>query len=210
MFPNSYRRTATTVFATLLLAGMAVATPFTNGSFDSSAAGPTSFTGLGNGGLSAAADWKVWSNTPGSTTTTSLLASTDPLGSGSMIHVNTNGASNGLYQIFDAGNYSSSLDVYVLSGAVTFYLYNGASSISVTSTTQNTWETLFLPITAADELVIYSSTAGGAEFYADRASIPAGAAITASVPDTGSSLFCLAFVMPVVLSALRRAPRISN
>ena len=59
----------------------------------------TSFTGHGGGGYSAADNWTVFNNTPGSNTTTQLLPSSRTPGS-QMLRVITSGGANGIVQVF--------------------------------------------------------------------------------------------------------------
>lgn len=136
----------------------------------------TSVSGSGHGGEASADGWSLWNNA-NTTTACELLHSTDPVGSGKMVHLTTGGLNCGLYQVFpEVASTTASVDVYVLRGKVTLYLYrNGAVMLSSTnSTTTNRWETLSLPVTAGvpNEFVLYSGATAGAEFYADRAAVP--------------------------------------
>lgn len=201
-------RSLFTVISVLAVAVVAQANPMTNGDFNSGS-GSTTLAGVSpNDGYpaSAATGWNHWNNHSG-TTTVSVLPTTDPAGTGSMIRITTDVGDSGIYQVYDYNTNTGSVDVFVLSGQVTFHLYNGNSSISVSSTLHNQWETLTLGAFGNNEFVIYSSADGGADFYVDRASLPAGAAIdtnTSNVPDGGASITVLGLLIPVGLGLLRK------
>ena len=104
-----------------------------NGGFDTPTPGlsppnyPTSITGQFASGPSSAADWTLFNGYP-ATTSTQLLPTTDPLGSGFMIDVKsvpTTSSSfaffNGLKQAFptqSGGTVTVSVDVYAVMGPV--------------------------------------------------------------------------------------------
>ena len=132
---------------------------------------------IGQGGTIASANgWYV--NNPYTTTTTELLNTTDPSGSGKMIDVNTGSNSSGLFQVFPNGinQATLSVDVNVISGTVWLALFSNDGGImldSVISTDNNRWQTINIPLTNGisgypDEFVLYSYR-GGADFYADMA-----------------------------------------
>ena len=168
-----------------------------NGGFDIPTPGlsppnyQTSITGASARGVSSAEDWSLYNNF-NATTSTELLPSTDPLGSGYMIHLTsvsntsdpTGSFFNGLQQSFPmVPGGTASVDVDVLSGPVILALYagNGSTLIAYTlSTATNQWETLMVtaPVGSNPNLVIlYSySTSGTGEFYADGAVAAATAA----------------------------------
>ena len=167
--------TASSAFATQLL---------TNPGFDTPTPGltpPTYFTSItglsgGVGAVASAEGWGLYNNTAG-TTTSELLPTIDPAGSGYMIHVTTPGAADGLYQFFTnaSSHPTASVDLYVLSGVVNLeYWNNGGNTFlgSVSSTTTNQWQTLSLALTGVipTEIVIYDGNSGSA-FYADNASV---------------------------------------
>jgi hypothetical protein len=162
-----------------------------NPGFDTPTAGlagptyPTSISGADLGGISSAADWLLF-NDSAPTTSTELLASTDPNGSGFMISVASAGSHNDLYQFFsETPRATASIDVFVLSGTVGLALYESVSGAFVTSTTSSglgRWETLELTTPAtANALYIYTGP-GGASFYADNVGLPA----VSSVPEPSS------------------------
>lgn len=182
--------------AALVTAGSAKANLLTNGGFDSPYGSSTSISGVGSSGPSAAAGWYLYNNSS-PLTTSELLASTNPrAGSGNMIHVTTGGTANGLYQLFaQQPATSASVDVFVLSGTVRFYLFtNGGLTAlsSIASTTTGVWETLTLNLTSGNpyEIVLYSDNPSGANFYADHASVPAEMPVN-SVPDGGLTVALL-------------------
>jgi hypothetical protein len=142
-------------------------------------AGPvTSATTLvpGGAGWSAAANWGVFHNTPG-TTRTRLLPSTLPGGGATMIHVLTTGLANGLVQTFLPVNTGPKLilgavRVFVLRGKVAIGTGNGGNThFDAVSTTMGQWEILHAPngVAPANEFIIYAASAGGAEFFVDNA-----------------------------------------
>jgi hypothetical protein len=136
----------------------------------------TSISGSGNSGPSSASGWSLYNNSA-STTTTSLLASTAPTGSGTMISLTTGGFYNGLYQIFslDAGGaLNLALDINVSSGQLYFASYKDSGQTLQSSTLSNPqlngqWQTIYLPVTNPfNEIVIYSGPEGGANFSVDN------------------------------------------
>jgi hypothetical protein len=85
----------------------------------------TSISGFHADNVSSADDWGLFNNTD-ATTTSQLLASTDPKGGGYMASIVTTGATNGLYQFVNTfPGATASVDVYVLSGTVSLYLGTG-------------------------------------------------------------------------------------
>jgi hypothetical protein len=162
---------------------------------------PTTITGLYSSGPASASGWDLWNNAP-VTTSSQLLPSTDPGGSGFMEDINSPGISDGLYQYFPMQSAASAtIDVYVLSGTVTFDLFtdNGHTELAhIKSTKLDTWQTLTIPLTSGnpDELVLYTGTQGGGEFYADDATI-------SSVPDEGTMLVSGALLLPILFGRFR-------
>ena len=128
-----------------------------NGGFDTPTPGltppnyPTSISGAGVGGPSSAEFWTLFNNFS-TTTSTELLPSTDPNGSGFMIHLTSTPTSgsfsffNGLQQAFPTqSGGSASVDVDVLSGVVFVALYanDGGTLLDQSfSTVNNQWQTL--------------------------------------------------------------------
>ncbi len=147
----------------------------------------TSFTCTANlccGGQSAADSWTTWINQcpqfgfPQNTIRTAhVTPSTLPGGGNAMIHVLTTSSESGIVQVFGPFNtgpaqVSSSVWVYVLQGQVCLGTGNGGNThCDATSTTTGQWELLQAPngVSPANELIVYASSAGGAEFYADNA-----------------------------------------
>jgi hypothetical protein len=166
---------------------------------------PTSITGQFTSGPASAADWTLFNGEP-VTTSTELLTSTDPGGSGLMIHVTsvpTTGnftAFSGLEQGFATQvgvPVTASVDVDVLQGSVLLGIYanNGGTLLNYITTNILGWQTLTVTQPASTDpnsepnlIVIYSDNfAANAtnEFYADSASV------TAAVPEPSSGLLAL-------------------
>jgi hypothetical protein len=196
-----------------------------NGGFDTPTPGlsppnyPTSISGAGVGGPSSAAFWTLFNNFD-ATTSTELLPSTDPTGSGSMIHltsVPTSGSFsffNGLQQAFPTqSGGTASVDVDVLSGVVLLALYagNGATLLDQTfSTVNNQWQTLTVTAAAGSNpnlIVIYTdngttpNTVG--EFYADGAGV-------AAVPEPSSGLLALIGISATALWVRKARARLGR
>lgn len=172
-----------------LTAGLAVAAVCSangailiNGGFDVPQSGltpptyPTSTSGGQVAGNSSAEGWEIYNNNP-VTTSTELLPTTDPLATGTMMHVATPRRNDGIFQFFpEQSNLSISIDVFVNSGQVFLGLYtnNGTTRVgSAYSTTTGAWETLTISFQPGqcDEVVVYSSKKG-ADFFVDRAMTP--------------------------------------
>ena len=94
----------------ILVSSCGVQGALSNGGFDVPGAGLTApnYSVSGTGPASAA-DWTLWNNDPNKPVTSELLPSTDPLGSGYMIHV-TGGQDSGLVQPA-SGPSSASVDI---------------------------------------------------------------------------------------------------
>ena len=117
----------------------------------------TALKGQFTAGDSAAPEWTVWNNNQGPNdvplTTTDVLPSTRPVpGAGSMIHVDTLGAHNGIVQVFGtigAGpeRTEATAWVYVLRGRVGIGTGNGGnlSDSDGESTTIGRWEQIVAP-----------------------------------------------------------------
>jgi hypothetical protein len=196
-----------------------------NGGFDIPTPGlsppnyPTSITGASTFGASSALEWTLF-NSRDATTSTELLPSTDPLGSGSMIHLTsvTNTADpngsffNGLQQGFTTqSGATASVDVDVLSGPVILALYAGDGSTLIGdafSTTLNQWQTLSVPAPIGSDpnlIVIYSySTTGTGEFYADNA------VVTSSVPEPASGVLALIGMSATAFWMRKAGPRLGR
>lgn len=140
---------------------------------------PTNVTTVvpGGAGNSAAANWTLFTNTPGNVFT-ELLPSSRNDGT-RMIHVRTNGYGNGLVQVFQPFNSGptkviSGAWIYVLSGRVCIGTGNGGNTgCDAYSSTIGQWQyvTASNGVVPANEFIIYSTTTTGADFYVDQASV---------------------------------------
>lgn len=130
------------------------------------------------GGYTPAQNWRVWHNTP-ATTTVELLPSTLPSGGEKMMHVTTTGWNNGLYQTFlpfgtGLEKTRSSAWLHVLSGKVAIGTGNGGGTgHNKTISTTDRWVKIEAKNggSPANEFIIYSASQGGAEFYVDMTSV---------------------------------------
>ncbi|MGN7200355.1 SpvB/TcaC N-terminal domain-containing protein [Arthrobacter sp. SAFR-044] len=153
-----------------------------NFSFDApSPGGPSTLTTTGDhpsgGGPSAADSWTVWNNAA-TTTTTELLASTLPYGrGGSMVHVTTGAGGCGIVQTFLPAHTGpvhvmSSAWLYVMRGSVMIGTGDGGNT-SEDAVCAETGRWMLMEAgnqsTPGNEIVIYSASADGAEFYIDHA-----------------------------------------
>ena len=153
-----------------------------NWSFDQARDGrPTTLTSTAaepsGGGLSAAAEWTTWNNTA-ATTITELRPSDLPQGrGGSMLHVTTDGAGCGIVQTFLAahtgpGRVVASAWVKVLRGSIFIGTGDGGNT-GQDAICGQTGQWILVQAgnqqTPANEFIIYSASAGGAEFYVDHA-----------------------------------------
>src|SRR4051794_36686570 len=142
------------IFAVVLTSqpSICLADLVTNGGFDTPTPGlappnyPASISGASVFGPSSAEDWTLF-NSRDATTSTELLPSTDPGGSGFMIHLTSvtntsdpNGSFfNGLQQVFPVQpGGSASVDVYALQGPVILALYAGYGSTLLDYTVSTT------------------------------------------------------------------------
>lgn len=125
---------------------------------------------------SAAKEWYVFHNIPG-TTKTELLPSTCPDGGPLMLRVSTDSPSNGIEQVvFNFGEgppcIKNSVWIYVVSGQVFIGAGNGGQTgADAYTTTTGQWEQVsaqnsYCP---ANLTIIYAASVGGAEFYVDLA-----------------------------------------
>lgn len=149
-----------------------------NGDFD--VVGPSGpvvqSTGVLLVGESAAADWFVFHNAPGTTKTT-LLPSTCPGGGAQMLRVQTDSASNGIEQVvFAYGEgppcIKNGVWIYVVSGQAFIGAGNGGGTgADAFTTTTGAWE-FVNSVNAgcpANLTIIYAASPGGADFYVDLA-----------------------------------------
>ena len=140
----------------------------------------TELIGSGQPGDSAAAEWTVYNNGPGKTTT-ELMASTRRAGK-SMIHVVTSnaklGSGSGLVQAFfpvstGPGHVNASAWVYINSGTVFIGTGNGGNTgIDARSSVTKKWIQLRARngVSPANLFIIYGQSPG-ADFYVDEASV---------------------------------------
>jgi len=137
--------------------------------------GPTtSFTGVA-ASLSAAANWTIFHNLPGTTRTQLLPA---PWG-GKLIHVYTSALGDGLVQVFLPFNtgphvVNAAARIYVVHGKVGIGTGNGGNThIDAVSATTGQWEVVHAPngVSPANEFIIYAVSPGGAEFFVDAATV---------------------------------------
>lgn len=168
--------------AFLALPTLAFANVLSNAGFETPAAGlaaPNYATGnSGTGAISyvssSAAGWFLYNN-HASATSTELLASTAPTGSGNMLHLSTNYQYSGMGQAFSTlANATLSIDVYVLSGQAWLAAYtNGGSTLLASTTSSHTgqWETLSVTVTGGNPnlFILYSAPGTAVDFYADNA-----------------------------------------
>ena len=182
-----------------------------NPSFENFSVTSTSYTGIGNGGSSAATDWMVWNNT--NVTTNTLICPGDPncpAGSPSpadgahMLYVDTPGAFNGIWQQWAPTNTGSDnattvAFVYVVSGAVQVGTGNDGSTVKElvlvpTGTWQQvTWFNSQLFNKPANEIIFYSDGAG-AQFFVDGVQVVDGLPEPATFALTGGALVALGLI----------------
>jgi hypothetical protein len=201
-----------------------------NGGFDTPTTGLsplnnylTSITGAGASGPASAADWTLYNNGD-ATTSTELLTTTDPNGSGSMIHLTSVSNTSDLTQSFFNGlegafatqaGATASVDVHVLSGPVVLALYgdNGANLLSYIYSGATTDQWLTLTVTAPinsdpnyqpDLFILYSgSQSGTGEFYAENAIVT-----SLSIPEPSSGALALIGLTATALWVRKARPRL--
>lgn len=161
---------ATVTFSPNLLSNPTFATVGPNGA-------STSITTVapGGAGSSAAADWTLFTNTPG--LITSQLMPSTLAGMTQMLYVATGGTGNGVLQVFGGSgsctangpaHTESGAWVYVLSGQVGLGTGDGGNThYDAFSTTTNQWEWIQANngVSPANELILYASSPFGARFY---------------------------------------------
>ena len=151
-----------------------LANPDFSGPFDRK----TSFTGVGGAGNSAADGWTLWMNVAGTLETTLGECSFPPAGS-SMIEVHVTSRWGGLVQTFDQQDHgpqhvTAGAWVYVKRGQIGLGTGNGGNtSVDSRSATTGRWEWIEAPngVAPANELIIYATGDGGADFYVAQASV---------------------------------------
>jgi hypothetical protein len=178
MCPTAHAIAAFTLTAIATVAPLR-ANELVNASFETvgSLGTPVVATGYRGQGPSAAESWNVFHNTFG-ITTTELVQGGVPNGGSMMLHVVTDGANNGIAQVWGPPGSGSAcvthgVWIYVVSGAV----YTGAGNHGQTgpdaySALTGAWEFVqgtntFCP---ANAYIIYSAN-GGADFYVDLANV---------------------------------------
>lgn len=160
---------------------------------------PVTYTSLCNGGTSAAGVWLVWVNACNSYMSTVLLPSTLPGGGNYMIEVTTDGNANGLWQQYlptNTGPVSAfgSAWVYLNSGCVGIGIGNDGNTGTTSSTcVVGQWIqlTTLNGVSPANEFIVYTTTASGADYYVDNAwvsAVPEPASITMLVAGAGVAL----------------------
>jgi hypothetical protein len=206
----------------------------TNGGFDTPTTGlsgpnyQASISGQFASGVSSAADWTLFNGYP-ATTSTQLLATTDPLvGSGNnMIDVtsvpttpNSFAFFNGLQQAFatqSSGTLLVSVDVFAVQGPVFVGLFANDGGTLLTPYASDSiigqWQTVTFtvpagttPSTEPNLIAIYNynGTAGATgEFYADNASVT-------SVPEPSSVFLTLIGMSATALWVRKTRPRLGR
>jgi hypothetical protein len=146
-----------------------------NSDFNGKVGVSTRITATGGAGNSAAADWTLFNNTGGSIFT-EIMNSTRS--TGTMIHVKTDGASNGLVQTIGAQNTGpkrviACAWIFIVSGDVGIGTGNGGNTdIDAVLKTRGQWAMIAVTNgrTPGNAMIIYS-VGGPAEFYVDSASV---------------------------------------
>jgi len=195
--PIRHNLRAWVAIAFLLLAIPGFASPanlLSNPGFETPAVGvlpgtPVTYTGLCNGGTSAADVWLVWVNNCPGYMSTVLLPSTLPGGGNYMIEVTTDGYANGLWQQYLPTNTGpaeamGSAWVYLNSGCVGIGIGNDGATFPTSSTcVTGQWIelTTLNGVSPANEFIVYSTAVGGADYYVDNtwvSAVPEPASIT--------------------------------
>ena len=180
-------RTLRTVALIVSVAGsQANAGGLLNGGFDTPTPGlsapnyEASVTAANAKTPSSAEHWVLENSLAGRATTSSaLLASTDPDGGGYMLHFSTTGSPGEIGQIFDLGSgpqkATASIDVLVLSGVAKISFNNDV----VTVHPSQNWQTINLGLTEAGPFsdFIIGTNATGVNCYLDNASVTAAGTV---------------------------------
>jgi len=142
-------------------------------------------------GPSAAQSWTQFTVVPGSTISSQLLASTDPLGGGEMIDITTNAGyyaaasqGNGFYQDFATiPAATASFDIFVVSGSVTggLGLATGPFASFTAYTPTGAWQHVTQTVNAPVDGMFFENlvTGAGAEFLLDNLQVN-------SIPEPGT------------------------
>lgn len=132
------------------------------------------------GGQSGAAVWTTWANQMGSTIETEWMNST--FTGGHMLRVSTNGHSNGIVNTFGRTNegheeVTACVWLFIERGTVTVGVGNGGNiRESMVLVQTGKWEriTVSNSVSPANQIVIYSYSQGGADFYVESAAVYPG------------------------------------
>ncbi len=186
-----------------------------NPGFETPASGITpptsvSFTNFCSAGISAAANWTIFVNscTPGANDiSTQLLPSTAPDGGSLMMHVTTDGAFNGIVQVFLPINTGpteaeGSAWVFVNRGCVHIGTGNdGNTGPNAITCVTGQWIHLSAPngVSPANEFIVYSN-GGGADYFVDNASV-------VEIPEPSSLLLLGSGLLSLCGLLRRRAAR---
>lgn len=149
-----------------------------NGSFET--VGPngpsTTWAASGSSNAAAAAGWSMVSPFGAANLSTQQDSFAAPNGGSKTLHVVTDRQSSGIVQVLGplgSGPSStvSTIQVYVTRGQVGFGVGDGGNTgIGSVSTSTGRWETLVVPnhSTASNEIILYATSVGGADFYVDN------------------------------------------
>jgi hypothetical protein len=164
-----------------------------------------SATGACRGGGSAASNWSSWINSCPGDLSSVLLPTTLPGGDSWMMNIRTNGAYNGIFQIFfGAPTLYGSAWLFLNSGCAGIGTGNGPlTGIDITTCVHGQWEHLEARngTSPASEFIIYSTSPGGADFFVDNASVSSTPSVVTPEPATFTSL---ALGIAIVLSTRKR------
>ncbi|HNN90923.1 MAG TPA: hypothetical protein PKI03_01590 [Pseudomonadota bacterium] len=148
-----------------------------NGSFETvGAAGPLTTWSASGSNEAAAAGWYLVSPFGPATLSSEQSSYAAPNGGSKTLHIVTDRQSSGVVQVLSplgSGPQSSvaTIQVYVTRGQVGLGVGDGGNTgIGAVSTTNGRWETLVVPnhSTPANEIIIYATSPGGADFYLDN------------------------------------------
>ena len=148
-----------------------------NGSFETvGAAGPLTTWSASGGSQAAAASWYLVSPFGAAALSSEHSSYAAPNGGSKTLLVKTDRQSSGVVQVMGplgSGPQSSvaTVQVYVTRGQVGLGVGDGGNTgIGAVSTTTGRWETLVVPnhSTPANEIIVYATSPGGADFYIDN------------------------------------------
>lgn len=132
------------------------------------------------GGQSGAANWTTWANTRNSTIETEWMPSN--LTGGHMLRVSTNGNRNGIVQVFGRNGEgpdeaTACVWLFIERGEVGVGIGNGGNThTSMTLTEPGKWERITVSngVSPANQIIIYTTSAEGADFYVEHAEVYPG------------------------------------